>query len=156
MKFLLSLVMLLFSFTAFADQPVAIGLMFGQPTGLTGKFWLSKTFALDADFVHSWDGHTDVIMDLLIHPSTHTLVKPYIGIGAEVQMYNVDFNSHTRSDWNTASTSVYFGLRLPMGFEVTPPMIPLGFFAEIAPGLIISNFTASFFQASIGARYYIL
>lgn len=169
MKLLIALVMFL-STTCFASHSVyqyngqgtpnvGIGLMFGQPTGLTGKFWLDDKSALDVDFTYSWNHAYNVIVDYLYHPKFNSIVKPYIGIGGEVFLYNGydwDYHHGHHGHYYVNDMTAAFGIRIPLGFEVLPKDLPMGFFAELAPGLILTHDVYGFLQGSVGARFYFL
>ncbi|MCZ7582574.1 MAG: hypothetical protein M5R36_04155 [Deltaproteobacteria bacterium] len=63
-----------------------LGIVLGEPTGLTGKYFLSPTDALDADLAFSiLDEHFWFALDYLYHfndlapSSPGAVVRPYIG-----------------------------------------------------------------------------
>lgn len=165
---ILSLLAMLMATTCFANQSVyynhssppevGLGLMFGEPTGLTGKFWLDKHSAIDVDFTYSWNHSYNIIVDYLYHPTFHSIVKPYIGVGAEVFLFQNDYFIDWRHhDYYYASdVHAAFGVRIPLGFEVIPKDLPMGFFGELAPGLIFGREITAFLQGAIGARFYFL
>jgi hypothetical protein len=101
MKKILLSMFLLFSLgsTALADSSSStpsgkngLGVIFGEPTGFTGKFWLSPDRAFDVGLAFSFDSFVDIYGDYLFHfPGAFGArdefsrgLTPYIGIGGEL------------------------------------------------------------------------
>ena len=132
--------------TAAARPGFGLGLMLGEPSGLSAKAWLSPTMAIDAGVAFTfWQGLTPAVhADLLFHNFRLVHVMSgslpfYIGVGARARIKANDLR---------------LGVRVPLGMEYLMARSPFGLFAEIAP---IVDFTPKIrFDGSIavGFRYY--
>lgn len=138
---------------------LGLGAVFGDPTGLSGKYWLAPNRAADLGLAFSFNDYFIVFGDYLFHvpritaqtPAPLNQISPYIGIGA-VLLFSTD--DRNRDGFFDADSSVAAGLRLPLGLEWSLPDPPLGIFLEIAPGMGILPGTHGFVQGGIGLRYY--
>ena len=62
-----------------------LGLMLGEPSGLTGKYWLSDTHAVDGALSFSFGNYTALLSDFLWHAPRafdNPQFVPYFGVGA--------------------------------------------------------------------------
>ena len=144
-----------------------IGIMLGEPTGFTLKSWLSSQTAFDVGVSYSWNGYLVLLADYLWH-FPHAFgsapLTPYLGAGLSLF---VDTRSGpddgyfwrygNRYYYRDDRSSVAMGFRVPIGLELTPRNVPLGIFAEIAPGLGVgfNSGLFGFVQGAIGIRYYL-
>lgn len=138
-----------------------VGVILGEPTGFTGKFWLSSDRAVDAGLAFSLSDFVLLYGDYLFHfPGAfgrsnaflHQLT-PYVGLGAE--LFVSENTANTNGKYFTANnSSVDFGVRIPLGIEWKIPRSPVGVFVELVPGLGLLPGTFGFFQGGIGARFY--
>lgn len=130
-----------------------LGVMFGEPTGLTLKHWLNGSSALQFGLTYSFNNYVAVLGDYLWHFAVHSEVRPYIGLGAEVFFDSAD-NSRRRF-YRDHTGSVNLAARIPLGIEWLPRKAPLGIFGEIVPALGIAPGTYAFLQGDIGIRLYL-
>ena len=137
-----------------------LGIVLGEPSGLSAKYWLRSHDAVDFGLAYSFDSFFAVFSDYLYHfvgalsgqKTPLSQMTPYIGIGAILLTDTAA--SHSNTHFFTANgSSVGLGLRLPLGMEWRP-IHPLGIFLELVPGLGIIPSTFGFFEAGIGARFY--
>ena len=144
---------------AHADsRTTGLGVVFGEPTGFTGKFWTAPDRAVDAGLAFSINNFVLIYSDYLFHfhgalgTSTPFLqeLQPYIGVGGELFLSG---SGHKDSAYFSSSTTG-FGLRIPVGAEWMIPRAPLGIFVELVPGIGIAPDTFGFFQGGLGIRYY--
>jgi hypothetical protein len=140
--------------------PFGLGIAIGDPSAITGKYWLSSSDALDFGISFNLDRYVLFYGDYLLHawrlPGRAHELSPYIGIGGVIA-----FSSGSDHYWiddkyfpHRSSSSAAFGIRIPLGIEWRPSAAPIGVFLEIAPGLTIIPGTNSFFQGAIGIRWY--
>jgi hypothetical protein len=122
------------------------GLVLGEPTGASLKYWLNNTMAVDGALGWSLDDHNDFEMhsDLLWHKFDVFRVREgelpvYIGVGGRVK-----FRHH---EDNRA------GVRVPLGVSYLFQSVPVDIFAEVAPILDFTPSTRGGISAGIGARY---
>lgn len=118
------------------------GVILGEPTGITGKFWLNDSRALDmgvglnssfslyGDYLwHSWG--------VLPQPSEGKL-PVYLGLGAQVR----------------DSLHDSLGLRAVAGIAYWLPRNPVEIFFEIVPVFHLAHDNGAEINGSIGLRYY--
>lgn len=133
-----------------------LGVMLGDPSGLTAKVWTSRATAFQLGLSYSWGDYFAILGDHLWHfPNAlagagggANQFVPYLGLGA-VLFFDDDGNFRDRNDRDVA-----LGARIPLGIEFLPRAIPLGVFAEVVPGVGIVPDVFGFVQGDIGARFY--
>ena len=124
------------------EEDFGAGLIIGDPTGITGKFWLKNGCALDGGV--GLDGTPTLYGDYLWHswkvlPQTSGGKFPaYLGVG--VQIGN---SSHDGS-----------GLRLVAGAAYWLPRNPLEIFLELVPLFRFSSDDRINLNLGLGLRYY--
>jgi hypothetical protein len=128
-----------------------IGLILGEPTGLTGKFWNSSDRAIDGGIAFSFDRYVFLYSDYLFHFRGFSGVRPFAGIGGGLL---ISSGNRKGKYFDDQSGSFGLGVRIPLGLEWLIPEAPIGVFAEIVPGIGIIPSTYGFFQGGIGARFY--
>ena len=125
---------------------LGLGVIVGEPTGLSVKLWTASGQALDAAAAWSFVDNSAfyVHVNYLFHFADLISVKKgelpfYAGIGGKVKFVD----------------PVVFGIRFPFGLEYLFAKAPLGIFLEVAPCLVL--YPASDFDigAGLGVRYYI-
>lgn len=129
-----------------SDIPLlGAGLIVGAPTGLTAKYWLSRTYAVNASigFGGSTSIHGDFIYQRLNEPTIDKIeLNWYVGAGARVVF---------------GSKDTELGIRIPVGifyrFENFHDVDP---FFELVPLMNLSPKSEFSLQAAIGARFYFL
>lgn len=145
-KFAMVLFLLVFLSTVKAQSSgVGLGLIVGEPTGVSFKYWTGSTTAIDAALAWSFiDGgafhiHGDYLfhnMRLISVPEG--LLPFYYGIGARIKTAN-----------NTK-----LGVRVPLGLAYLFQSAPIDIFLEIVPILDLTPKTDFAINAALGARYY--
>jgi hypothetical protein len=135
-------------------EGLGLGLMGGNPSGLSLKVWTGPHVALDAGLGYSlWYGQAlSFHGDVLWHTNSLTespdgYLPLYIGLGARVVMANAPDYPDMR-----------IGLRVPFGLEYVFNSVPIGLFVEVVPTFDVSGVppNRNFFgpQGSVGFRYY--
>lgn len=131
--------------TKAAKGQKALGLMIGDPTGLTFKNWTSSKTAFDVGAAWSLENNDAISLhaDYLWH-SWLNVDKGgfafYYGIGARVLFIE---NADSR-----------IGARIPLGFNYLFADAPLDLFVEIAPIVDLIPDTDANGDGAIGIRYY--
>lgn len=127
------------------NGPFGIGIIIGEPSGITLKYWLDKTSAIDLALAWSFEKeasfriHGDYLWhfrDVLNVP--HGDLMPYIGGGLLVNI----------------SDKAKVGIRVPLGLEYFLNSIPLEIFLELVPVLNIVPATTMGANVGIGIRFY--
>jgi hypothetical protein len=127
------------------DKKIGAGIILGEPTGLSFKYWLTEKTALDAGLAWSFvdENAFQIQADYLIH--NFNLIKVskgklpfYFGIGGRLKF----------------STDVILGVRVPLGLAYLFDSEPIDVFLEIAPILDLLPQTDFTISAAIGGRYF--
>lgn len=118
------------------------GVVLGNPTGVTGKLWLTEHQAFDmgvgfssrltiwADYlVHSWT--------ILPQPSQGKLPL-YLGVGAQVRTFR----------------DAELGIRAVAGVAYWLPRDPVELFLEVVPVIRVEPHSSVGLDAGVGIRYY--
>jgi hypothetical protein len=157
MKHFYHLIILLFLLMDFnnsfaQDRGFGLGVIIGEPTGISAKLWTSQTNALD--FGLGWSAfdngrnnggsrvhfHMDYLWHSFnaIHSSERFPI--YYGFGGR-------FNS---GGFNEGS----FAIRGVLGIAWLPKSTPLDIFLEVVPSLELTPASGFAMDAAIGARYF--
>jgi hypothetical protein len=146
----LALVLLLSAAADARTEGFGLGIILGEPTGVTAKTWLDRDSAID--FAAAWSFRdTDSFhfhADYLIHKgglleldaAEHML---YFGAGGVIEF---------RDDRKGHDTEA--GIRLPFGVAFHLKAAPVELFGEIVPVMEVAPSTGLHMNAGIGARYY--
>ena len=125
-------------------QDLGLGAQLGQPMGVTGKYWLSSTVAVDGfmgyHFNHNFDVHGDILWHTFSSFNVSSGRLPfYVGAGSRILLGD---NSQ-------------LGLRLPVGVSYLFPSAPLEFYAEIAPVIQVAASIGADIDGALGLRLYV-
>jgi hypothetical protein len=131
---------------AYVDQgDVELGLILGEPTGFSAKFWTTANTAFDLGLAWSFGdgGHFHVHADYLFHNFNFFEVDSgnlpiYFGIGGRARIQDEDSR---------------IGLRVSIGIEYILENNPFSFFFEIAPVVDFAPETEADVNGGIGVRY---
>ena len=130
----------LFSSTSPGPGVFELGLILGEPTGISAKLWLDRDTALDGAL--SWSLRDHIHADFLWHDyglihSSSGLVPVYYGIGGRVILGD---NTH-------------LGARVPVGISWLLGGAPIDLFIELAGIVDIIPDTDFDLNGGIGIRY---
>ncbi len=128
-----------------SNHNIGLGIILGEPTGISFKIWNRQTVAFDAGAAWSIvdEKHFQVHGDLLFHNFGLFRVETgrmalYYGIGARV--------------WFATDTIV--SLRVPVGLSYEFEKTPVELFLEIVPMLDLIPSTEVGMGGAVGFRYY--
>ena len=137
-----------------ANGPLGLGVILGEPTGFSGKYWLDANRDRAIDFGLAWSLSDDVGFhihgDYLLH--NYSLLRDafhvtkgkmplYYGLGARFQLGEGHHDDET-------------GLRIPVGMSYLFADVPVDVFAELAPVVNFIPDTELDLEGGIGARFY--
>ena len=130
----------------YLNNRFGVGLMVGEPTGLSLKYWMTQSWAVDggvgASF-HRSDGlqlHSDALWHWFgLIDSSHGLWAPYVGGGVRYKF----------EDGDDA-----FGFRVPVGISYMLDHHPIDVFVEVAPILDVTPSVRGSFNFAAGARFW--
>ena len=124
---------------------VGLGIILGEPTGISFKKWTGGTTAIDAAAAWSFDREDSFHfhMDYLIHDfdflkTSQGRLPVYYGIGGRIRL-----EDKTR-----------IGIRIPVGLCYIFENAHLDLFSELGPILDLAPRTEFTLSVSIGLRYY--
>jgi hypothetical protein len=145
-KFAMVLFVLLYLSTVKAQSSgVGLGLIVGEPTGISFKYWTGTTTAIDAALAWSFidEGAFHIHGDYIFHNMRlitipEGLLPFYYGIGARIKTGN----------------DTKLGVRVPLGLAYLFQSAPVDIFLEIVPILDLTPKTDFAINAALGARYY--
>lgn len=149
LRVLLLLILLSGIRTNAQDHGTGLGIILGEPTGISFKQWLTKTTAVDAGFAWSFAKGEDAFhihVDYLVHhfdwiQSTDELASRlnfYLGVGGRAK-----FETDSR-----------IGARGVIGLVYFFKGVPLDAFLEVAPILDLAPDTDFSLNGGIGVRYF--
>lgn len=160
MKKLTLLMFSLLILTPLHARTFGLGVTLGDPTGLSGKYFMNNQTAVDGAIAY---GSHELILygDYLKHfPGALgrqnefvSQLNPYVGIGP-VLAFGDGNNKHNHRFMDDDDDDFAFGGRIPLGIEWLPNNVPLGVSLEIAPGMRIVPGTDAFVQGGLAIRYY--
>lgn len=147
-----NLVKIILSIIIFSNFSVAqsngfgLGIIVGQPTGISAKYWTTGNTAFDFGLGYSLEKHSRIHLhaDYLFHVkdifNTTENISLYYGPGARLMSVE---NANAR-----------LGVRFDVGIVWIPRNAPIDLFIEIAPLLDIIPETYFFVNGGIGVRYF--
>jgi hypothetical protein len=136
----------IFAMNVFAQgDGFGVGIILGEPTGLSAKFWLTDKTAVDGAIAWSmWnESAIHIHADFLVHSFNLINVSQgqlpiYFGIGPRIKL--------AHDPW--------FGVRIPIGLDYLFGSAPLDVFFELVPILDLVPGTYFHFNGAIGIRYF--
>ena len=135
------------------------GIILGEPTGITLKFWSNNENAFVLDVGGSYFGSLSIVGDYLWHfdAFNSNIVGLYAGPGAVIGFGEGNEWIYKRRDddfYHRDDDDIGIGARGVFGVNIVPRRTPLEIFAEIGVmvGLIPGFGTGA--QAAIGVRFY--
>lgn len=137
----------LFSVQSFSQSKgFGLGIILGEPTGISAKYWITPTTAFDFGLGYSFEKNSQMHLhaDYLFHVNnlfqTNENIKLYYGPGARLKLVDVGDSR--------------LGFRFDVGLVWIPQNTPIDVFVEIAPLLDIIPETDFSFNGGIGVRFF--
>ncbi|HMP77786.1 MAG TPA: hypothetical protein PKE12_15935 [Kiritimatiellia bacterium] len=132
-----------------------VGIIVGEPSGVTLKHWVESAHAITAAAAWSFsDGDSlQLHADYLLHrfdalaPEVHGSTALYYGLGAGVRFH--DERSGQRHDDETT-----LGIRVPVGLDFYWAESRLSLFVEFVPVLEVAPSSDVRLNAAFGVRYF--
>ena len=135
------------------ETGLGVGIIAGEPTGISIKKWIGGTRAFDAAAAWSFSEHESfqIHADYLFHNFSLLRSKDftgrfpvYYGIGGKIKLRN------TRPNHEDASV----GVRIPLGISYLFADTPVDIFVEVVPILNVAPDTDLDLNAAFGVRFY--
>ena len=140
------ILLLLFVSMAKAQRSgMGLGLIVGEPTGISFKYWTGSTTAFDAALAWSFvdEGAFHIHGDYIFHNMRLITIPEgmlpfYYGIGARIK----------------TADETKLGVRVPLGLAYLFHNVPVDIFLEVVPILDLIPETDFGINAALGARYF--
>ncbi len=147
-RILIFLILIISISQAYAQRSgYGVGIIIGEPTGLSGKYWMDKETAVSAGLAYSFASNNRGISlhaDLINHQygviKSGYILPVYYGFGFRLR-------TKERTDGS-------FGVRGVVGLNWQRTDYPIDIFIEAAPVFILLPETGVAIDASLGARYF--
>ncbi len=129
-----------------SNGPFGLGIIIGEPSGLSFKYWMDKNSAFDLALAWSFEKdsaafriHADYLWHFLdVFNVPKGKLMPYLGGGALVNV----------------SEKAKVGVRIPFGIEYFFQSVPLEIFLELVPVLNLVPATTFGGNVGLGVRFY--
>ncbi len=127
------------------DRGFGLGVILGEPTGVSGKYWTSSSNAVDGGLAWSFRHagffhvHADYLWHFPLRTETAERFTFYTGVGGRLGV-----DSH----------EALLGVRVVGGFAFWPRGTPLDIFVEIAPVIDLAPATELSANGGIGIRFF--
>jgi len=132
-----------------------LGVILGEPTGFSAKYWMSTSNAIDFGAAWSFegDGNFHLHCDYLYHnygifEVDRGSLPLYFGIGGRVR-----FEGDDSDRWDNDDHDTHVGMRLVLGLEYLVETYPMSIFFEIAPIVDVAPDTDGSINGGLGIRY---
>lgn len=141
------------SATEIGERPFGIGVILGDPSGLSAKYYLGgRANAIDAALAFDTTGANNGWMYLhasyLWHPSV-------LSKSADVEFpWHVGVGGFVATNQWSNTTGNAIGVRVPIGIDADLEKVPVQFFADVALHVVILPATGVDFDVGIGVRFY--
>jgi len=140
------------SANARTQDDFGIGVILGEPTGLSLKYWLDGERAIDGGAAESFSENDSFQLhgDYLIHDYDLFGADDlpfYYGLGARLKLKDSDGSGRNRRH-------DIFGIRIPLGISYLFQDAPLDLFFELVPVLDLSPEVELDINAAVGIRFY--
>jgi hypothetical protein len=132
-----------------------VGVMLGEPSGVSAKYWISETEAVSGGLAYSIAGHDamQVHADYLIHHFDVTRIDEsdgrlpvYFGIGGRFKL--------AHDEGRGKDDDARLGVRLPLGITFLFAHVPFDVFGEVAPIIDVIPEADLGISLAFGARLY--
>ena len=127
------------------ESGFGLGIILGEPTGISSKLWIGDNKALDGAIAWSFEDESAVHLhaDLLFHSRNIVRVEmskllTYYGVGCRVK-----FEDEGK-----------LGVRVPLGLNYISSKTPVDVFLEVVPLLDLAPSTKLRLNAAVGIRYF--
>jgi len=146
--------------------PFGIGIILGEPTGITEKYWMGSDQALDFHLgLDGVDNHRNdnfgIYVDYLFHFDTGVNASAfsmpfYLGPGGALVIWDDNYRGCNRfGNCYDGNDNVYLAARLPLGLAFLFTRFGGEAFVELVPTIsVIPSFFHFDIHGALGFRYY--
>lgn len=140
-------------FSAAQGSGLGLGVIVGEPTGLSLKAWIGGGGAVDVAAAWSFEGrdylrfHVDYLRHFSPIEISSGSLPLYYGIGGRIGILENGYRG-------AADDDIRLGLRIPFGITYLFGRAPLDIFLEIAPVVDLIPSTDVDLDGGVGIRFY--
>jgi len=145
LSYLIFIIIVSASFIQSQNKDFGLGIIVGEPTGVSFKYWTGSNSAFDGAIAWSFinGGALHIHADYILHSFNLIRVESgklpfYYGIGGRIKFLD----------------DAGIGVRVPVGLTYIFDDTPIDIFLEIVPILDLTPKTDFNINAAIGGRYY--
>ncbi|MBI4651928.1 DUF3996 domain-containing protein [Candidatus Desantisbacteria bacterium] len=133
------------------NRKLGLGIILGEPSGLSGKMWTGPDIAIDGGIAWSTGNNNNLNLhfDYLVHNfnklnelNMNKDIILYYGVGTGIK-FITDKNADTKA-----------GIRIPIGINYLFSIDPIEIFLEVVPILDLIPGSEFKMNAGFGVRYY--
>ena len=142
------------------DKGFGLGVILGEPTGISGKVWVGPNTAFDGAVAWSFGYHSafHAHLDYLYHNFNLFRVEEgklalYYGIGGRFKA-DGDHSDADKNHGHVHRDHSHVGVRVPVGLDYLVEGVPLDIFVEVAPIVELVPDTDISLNGGIGIRYF--
>jgi len=129
--------------TTYGQSKFGLGIILGEPTGISAKLWITGTTAIDGAVAWSFANESafHIHADFLIHNFGvfDKVVILYYGIGGRIKF---------------GKDETRLGVRIPVGVAYDIPSTSIDLFLEIVPLLNLNPSTSFTLNGALGGRFH--
>jgi len=141
------------------QHPFGLGIILGEPTGISAKYYLSRQNALDFALAYSFGNAVGIITDYVWHKRGFfgkssefvSQLVAYYGAGGYLEFKSGNTNA---GKGKSSNSEVRLAIRVPFGIDWMIPKSQIGLSLELVPGLRFIPGIAVILQGGIAGRYY--
>jgi len=162
--FMLLVLVLGFSQKSLAQGPegknFGFGIILGEPTGLTLKYWFDRENALTGSVGGSYFGSPRINVDYLWHIDAFRspVARLYAGLGGALGFGNGGngfyYNNGKDRFFYRSSNELGLGVRGTFGLNVIPERVPLETFFELGVLVGLAPSSGAAVDLALGLRFY--
>lgn len=153
------LILIAYFSNTYAQSPegkkFGFGIMGGDPTGGTAKFWMNDINAIDVDLGSSYFGSPRINVDYMWHfyPFDTRIANLYAGAGGSLG-FGKNSGFYYKDRFFRTSSQLGVGARGIFGVDVDPPRTPLEVFLEFGVLMAVAPDFGSSADIALGIRFY--
>ncbi len=141
---------------ASAQGKFGVGFGFGEPTGISWKYRINESNAVDGGIGFSpyndFRFHVDYLWQA--YPFTERHLSLYYGVGAVVGSGRNGYYVPYRGGYLFTRDEIGFAARVPVGLSYLIPRSPLDLYVEFAPMVIFTPASDFAADGALGIRFY--
>jgi hypothetical protein len=133
-------------------KPFGLGVVIGDPTGLSAKLYLNQVNAIDFALAFQNYGPFD---DSVYFHATYLWHPSILASGSGVEIpWHVGVGGYVASNRWDRGIDDTIGVRVPLGVDLNLESVPLQFFGDVALRVGLAPSTYVYFDVGVGGRFY--